>query len=289
MTIFVATASAVALSLALSAPPAAPVRNAAGFEKWGEWLVGPGGGDSCVAVRHYNDGARLFLLVTTTGGGKLQLAHPAWTMKPGEPPRVTVALDGHPRKAAWEAVHDGGGSTLVATVDAGFVSDLATARSLHLFGAGAEPIASFDLAGSAAAVYRARGCVSDLRPDSGPRVSAPPPPPPPPTQPPLPNQPPRPAYGLAIGNADYPAAALRAGEQGVVEFSLDISAAGRVTACTVTRSSGSATLDATTCRLLTMRARFRPATDGKAEAVPGTFASRVAWRIEPPPPPAPAK
>ena len=53
---------------------------------------------------------------------------------------------------------------------------------------------------------------------------------------------------------DYPASALDAGEQGAVTASLRIDPSGRVSGCSVRRSSGSMTLDTATCRILVARA-----------------------------------
>src|SRR5688500_19922349 len=100
---------------------------------------------------------------------------------------------------------------------------------------------------------------------------APPPPailrmPAPPAPPPAPPPPPRwptgkyePAraranLGSLVSSDDYPASALRAREEGVTGFRLEIGPNGRVSGCTITQSSGSAALDSATCRLLTSRA-----------------------------------
>jgi TonB family protein len=82
-----------------------------------------------------------------------------------------------------------------------------------------------------------------------------------------------------ITDDDYPAAAIRAGEEGTVGTALDISPEGRVTACTITRSSRSAVLDSSTCRLLRARARFTPARDSSGRPVPDRFETAHAWRI----------
>jgi protein TonB len=88
-----------------------------------------------------------------------------------------------------------------------------------------------------------------------------------------------------FSDQDYPAAALRAGEQGAVGFALDVGPDGRVTACTITASSGSADLDSTTCRLIWSRARFTPALDAGGAAVPDKVRGRINWVLPPPPPP----
>jgi protein TonB len=78
---------------------------------------------------------------------------------------------------------------------------------------------------------------------------------------------------------DYPTSAEREGAQGRTVFRLDIGTDGRVTGCTVATSSGSDTLDRATCRLLTVRARFKPALDADGHPVTGSYTSGVTWRL----------
>jgi TonB family protein len=78
---------------------------------------------------------------------------------------------------------------------------------------------------------------------------------------------------------DYPAAALRAYEQGTTGFRLVIGPNGRVTACEVTASSGSAALDQATCRILRSRARYTPARDSRGNPTTGSDFGRVTWRL----------
>jgi TonB family protein len=111
-----------------------------------------------------------------------------------------------------------------------------------------------------------------------PPETRPAPPPPPPRM----GQPARARANLAslISSDDYPASALRNEEEGVVTFRLNVGADGRVAACTITKSSGSAALDSTTCRVLTERARFTPARDWRGKPTTDTVAARIVWRIE---------
>jgi TonB family protein len=91
-----------------------------------------------------------------------------------------------------------------------------------------------------------------------------------------------------ITNADYPAAAIRAGEQGDVRVRLDVAPEGRVTGCTILASSRSAILDSSTCRILRARARFTPARDAAGKAVADRLETTIAWRMgAPAPPPVP--
>lgn len=78
-------------------------------------------------------------------------------------------------------------------------------------------------------------------------------------------------------DVDYPAAALRAREQGIAEFRATVGPEGRVTECTITSSSGSASLDAATCELMRTRARFTPARDEHGNATTDTVNSRIRW------------
>ncbi|HEX8374576.1 MAG TPA: energy transducer TonB, partial [Geminicoccaceae bacterium] len=84
----------------------------------------------------------------------------------------------------------------------------------------------------------------------------------------------------AIRNGDYPRAAVRARAQGTVFVRLGIGANGRVTACEVARSSGSADLDRTTCDLIRRRFRYEPARDAAGRAIPDTRGWRQTWWLE---------
>lgn len=83
-----------------------------------------------------------------------------------------------------------------------------------------------------------------------------------------------------LSSDDYPVSALRNEEQGSVDFRLAVGRDGRVSACTVTGSSGSAILDVNTCRLMTARVRFDPARDRRGRQVAGSFIGRITWRLD---------
>lgn len=85
--------------------------------------------------------------------------------------------------------------------------------------------------------------------------------------------------GAWVTAADYPSGALRRGEQGITYFSARVDTAGRVDACEITQSSGSAELDEATCRLVVARARFRPAQDARGNPTPAYYRTRIRWVI----------
>jgi len=114
-------------------------------------------------------------------------------------------------------------------------------------------------------------------PIAAPPAPTPPAPPPPPRV--VPPQRARANLNSYFSADDYPAAALRGNDQGTTGFSLTIGANGRVEACSVTSSSGSAALDQATCRILRSRARYTPARDQSGNPTSGRDSGRVTWRL----------
>lgn len=78
---------------------------------------------------------------------------------------------------------------------------------------------------------------------------------------------------------DYPRAARAIRAQGNVGVRIAIAADGRVSGCTVTRSSGNADLDRTTCSLIVKRFRYAPARDASGRAIPSTENTAFDWRL----------
>ncbi len=114
-----------------------------------------------------------------------------------------------------------------------------------------------------------------------PRYVPAPPAPPAPPPPPRVSQAAR-AQGSLPGlfsTDDYPQAALRNEEQGTTAVSLTIGTNGRVSGCDVTSSSGSRSLDDTTCRILRSRARFTPAKDQAGSPISDTSSARIRWQL----------
>lgn len=85
--------------------------------------------------------------------------------------------------------------------------------------------------------------------------------------------------GTWVTPSDYPALAMREQREGVTGFLLTIGPDGVPEKCEIVFSSGHADLDATTCQLLSKRARFTPATDAKGKAVTGRYTNRIRWQI----------
>lgn len=82
-----------------------------------------------------------------------------------------------------------------------------------------------------------------------------------------------------VTTSDYPAEALRAGQEGTATSRLSVNRYGFVTACEIIESSGSPFLDEATCRNMASRAQFYPARDTNGEAAEGFFTQSVRWTI----------
>jgi protein TonB len=82
-----------------------------------------------------------------------------------------------------------------------------------------------------------------------------------------------------IKDSDYPRAAKEAMIQGTVSVRYTVAETGRVTDCMVTRSSGNAELDETTCRLVKERFRYRPSKDEQGNPVESIIVENHSWVI----------
>ena len=82
-----------------------------------------------------------------------------------------------------------------------------------------------------------------------------------------------------LTDADYPRELGEAGFQGIVSVKFLVWSDGRVRDCEVTRSSGNATLDATTCRLIQRRFRYAPSRDADGRPVPAWLLENHEWVI----------
>jgi TonB family protein len=143
--------------------------------------------------------------------------------------------------------------------------------------------------------YVARSAFSPAESKTGPteRQAAPAAPPPttstiyspsPPSAPPaVSREEPRPPQFLnastVVAGSDYPAEAATKGDQGTVRFSVTVDVKGRVADCRVLGSSGFASLDRSTCKVLRSRARFRPATGEDGLPSVGVYVGALTWRL----------
>lgn len=85
--------------------------------------------------------------------------------------------------------------------------------------------------------------------------------------------------GRWVTTEDYSRRWIMEEMTGTAKFALSIDASGRVTGCTITRSTGHAALDSATCDLVAKRARFDAARDGSGKPVAGRYTGTITWNI----------
>ena len=85
--------------------------------------------------------------------------------------------------------------------------------------------------------------------------------------------------GAFNNDSDYPNAARNREEQGTVRVSYTVGVDGRVSGCTVVQSSGSSSLDSTTCRIFERRFRYSPARDAAGNPVSTMVRQAVTWQL----------
>jgi len=82
-----------------------------------------------------------------------------------------------------------------------------------------------------------------------------------------------------ITTDDYPRRSLVDESEGTARYRVVVGTNGKVSSCEVTNSTGDSALDEATCRFITRRARFEPATDETGARVVGTYTGTVRWEI----------
>jgi protein TonB len=87
-----------------------------------------------------------------------------------------------------------------------------------------------------------------------------------------------------IKDSDYPRELGASGIGGTVEVRFAVEADGKVDDCRVTRSSRNAVLDATTCRLIVQRYRYKPSLDEDGRPVKSYIVESHSWDVQDEPP-----
>lgn len=79
--------------------------------------------------------------------------------------------------------------------------------------------------------------------------------------------------------SNYPTKAAREEREGRVGVSVQIGPDGRVTACSVSASSGSPDLDSAACDGMMRYARFDPALDAGGNAIPSSYSTAIVYKL----------
>lgn len=78
---------------------------------------------------------------------------------------------------------------------------------------------------------------------------------------------------------DYPWSAVINRLGGTTSLEVLVDDKGAVADCSVTGTSGNATIDAQSCAIITDRAKFQPALDPQGKATRSSFSQRITWRV----------
>ena len=78
---------------------------------------------------------------------------------------------------------------------------------------------------------------------------------------------------------DYPRSAIGQGLEGKTSVELLIDEKGNVADCSVTETSGNATIDAQSCAIISERAKFQPALDTMGKPTRSSFSQRIQWKL----------
>lgn len=230
-------------------------------------------GNSCGLYSRSAGTGEIILLKNLSGQVHIQVTNEFWRNDDGS--GINFAIDGRRWNGRFgiAPAKTKNGVGYIAAFDRAIVPLLRKGRQLQVR-RGAVTMGTYSLSGSAAALNRIEFCLKDLR-SEGPaplmtaaavakRAITPPKP--------------KNAGGDWFRQSDYPSALQRQGIEGTVFFRLTIDRRGRVKNCVVTRSSGHAELDISSCKAATKRARFESARNGEGRAVEGSYDSKVIWR-----------
>ena len=82
-----------------------------------------------------------------------------------------------------------------------------------------------------------------------------------------------------LRDSDYPSGAIAMGQNGVVQYRLDVEANGKVSGCHVLARTSPDVFADTTCRAVTGRAKLDPALDAAGKPVRSFFVQKVRWQM----------
>lgn len=258
----------------------------------GGWDIAESGNDACIMAMEYaGEGDTIFAVSLDINGNVIGFAtNTAWSAKKDEKYDLSYELDDSVYSGVKSiGVGDYTRRGFAVAFRSEFLGDFTKSSGLRIK-MGETIVDDLKLTGSAAGLQRLRQCVAHVKgvATAAAREKArfnhi--------TKDPFAASPPQGSSAVSVqarspanlpslfSDEDYPSSALRNREEGLVGYKLEIGANGRVTNCTITRSSSSAALDAATCRLLRSRARFTPAVDAQGRPTTSEIAESKTWSL----------
>jgi TonB family protein len=82
-----------------------------------------------------------------------------------------------------------------------------------------------------------------------------------------------------LSHNDYPADAVAMGQNGLVQFRLDVDPDGKISGCHVLAKTSPDVFADTTCRAVTRRAKLKPALAADGTPVRSIYVQKVRWQV----------
>ncbi len=281
----------VAFAVMVAAAPAA----ATDWDSVAGWDVYEIDATRCVVGRVFADARMTFgLIMSVDGEVRVFATSAAWPTRGGDALRAQVAFDG---KVVFDGpsvgIEQQSNRGFVAAADNALLEGFAGATRLTVRAGSAGSTGNASFSGSAQGLAQGRRCLSALRDERrvvpAPAVAA---------RRDMPATAMRapaatvgtpvsiaaravPKASLAswVGDTEYPAAALRARQEGATTVRIAIDPAGAVSTCDIARTSGSPALDEETCRIFKRRGRYKPARDTAGAAIASIEQQTIRWKL----------
>ena len=87
------------------------------------------------------------------------------------------------------------------------------------------------------------------------------------------------AGAMSLPLSAYPEKSLENGEEGTVEYLVDVDEEGVLRSCEILKSSGHGRLDRATCELMIQHAKFTPDVDADGRPLESMFRGTVVWNL----------
>ena len=250
-------------------------------------------GIGCSMMRVFPDTgkSRLVLLGRADGSVLVHVTNFTWTGDIGKRSRLMLTFGQKQWSIEAIGVADNGRTGMMADVEGDILDALPGASRLTIERDGVS-LTALPVDGSGAAVAALKLCVADVAgaeqkrsagraTSTGEQMAARPTPPATFVTGPTVATPAEPRTDPAawVTSDDYVLQAFREEREGVTWFVATIGIEGRITDCTITRSSGWPDLDQAGCQLIKRRAIFKPALDVAGVPVPTRIERSINWRM----------